>query len=75
MIGGLKMFDQAFIASGGTGGPNNATLVAGALPVPDVAFNDVHFGYAAAIGIALFADHARADADPAAACSAGRRPH
>jgi multiple sugar transport system permease protein len=52
VIGGLKMFDQAFIASGGTGGPNNSTLVP-VLYVYRVAFSDVQFGYAAAVGIAL----------------------
>jgi multiple sugar transport system permease protein len=52
VIGGLKMFDQAFIASGGTGGPNNSTLVP-VLYLYRVAFSDVKFGYAAAVGIAL----------------------
>ena len=52
VIGGLKMFDQAFIASGGTGGPNNATLVP-VLYLYRVAFYDVKFGYAAAVGLAL----------------------
>jgi multiple sugar transport system permease protein len=52
IIGGLKMFDQAFIASGGTGGPNNSTLVP-VLYLYRVAFYDVRFGYAAAVGIAL----------------------
>jgi len=52
VIGGLKMFDQAFIASGGTGGPNNATLVP-VLYLYRVAFADANFGYAAAVGIAL----------------------
>jgi len=52
VIGGLKMFDQAFIASGGSGGPNNATLVP-VLYLYRVAFNDVRFGYAAALGLAL----------------------
>ncbi len=52
VIGGLKMFDQAFIASGGTGGPNNSTLVP-VLYLYRVAFYDVRFGFAAAVGIAL----------------------
>jgi multiple sugar transport system permease protein len=52
VIGGLKMFDQAFIASGGTGGPNNSTLVP-VLYLYRAAFSDVRFGYAAALGIAL----------------------
>src|SRR5213593_2227818 len=52
VIGGLKMFDQAFIASGGTGGPNNSTLVP-VLYIYRVAFYDVRFGLAAAAGLAL----------------------
>ena len=52
VIGGLKMFDQAFIASGGNGGPNNSTLVP-VLYLYRVAFFDVRFGFAAAAGIAL----------------------
>jgi multiple sugar transport system permease protein len=52
VIGGLKMFDQAFIASGGSGGPNNATLVP-VLYLYRVSFYDVRFGFAAAVGIAL----------------------
>jgi multiple sugar transport system permease protein len=52
ITGGLKMFDQAFIASGGTGGPDNSTLVP-VLYLYRVAFYDVRFGYAATVGIAL----------------------
>ena len=52
LIGGLKMFDQAFIASGGNGGPNNSTLVA-VLYLYRTSFSDIRFGYAAALGIAL----------------------
>jgi multiple sugar transport system permease protein len=52
VIGGLKLFDQAYIASGGNGGPDNATLTP-VLILYRVAFNDVRFGYAAALGIAL----------------------
>ena len=52
VIGGLKMFDQAYIASGGTGGPNNSTLVP-VLYLYRVAFYDVRFGFAAAVGLAL----------------------
>ena len=52
VIGGLKMFDQAFIASGGTGGPNNSTLVP-VLYLYRVAFSDVRFGSAAAVGLTL----------------------
>jgi multiple sugar transport system permease protein len=52
VIGGLKMFDQAYIASGGNGGPDNSTLVP-VLYLYRVAFADVRFGFAAAVGIAL----------------------
>jgi multiple sugar transport system permease protein len=52
VIGGLKMFDQAFIASGGSGGPNNSTLVP-VLYLYRIAFYDVRFGYAAAVGLSL----------------------
>ena len=54
VIGALKIFDQAFIASNGTGGPAYATLTA-VLYLYQIAIRDVNFGYAAAIGVALFA--------------------
>ena len=53
MIGALQIFDQAFIVSGGSGGPNYSTLHA-VLYLYQTAIADVRFGYAAAIGIALF---------------------
>jgi multiple sugar transport system permease protein len=53
VIGSLKMFDQAFIASGGTGGPNYSTQTV-VLYLYQTAIKDVNFGYAAAIGTALF---------------------
>jgi multiple sugar transport system permease protein len=53
LIGALKVFDQAFIVSGGTGGPNYSTLTA-VLYIYREAFYDVKFGYAAAIGVVLF---------------------
>lgn len=53
VIGALKIFDQAYIASGGNGGPNYSTLTP-VLYLYRVAFYDVSFGYAAAIGVALF---------------------
>jgi multiple sugar transport system permease protein len=52
IIGALKMFDQSFIASGGTGGPNYSTTVV-VLYLYRTAFYDASFGYAAAMGIAL----------------------
>lgn len=54
VIGCLKVFDQAFIVSGGEGGPNYSTLTA-VLYLYQAAIQDVDFGYAAAIGVALFA--------------------
>lgn len=53
VIGALKVFDQAFIVSGGTGGPNYSTMTA-VLYLYNTAIKDVNFGYAATIGIALF---------------------
>jgi multiple sugar transport system permease protein len=53
VVGALKVFDQAFIVSAATGGPNYSTLTA-VLYLYQVAIQDVDFGYAAAIGIALF---------------------
>jgi multiple sugar transport system permease protein len=54
LIGCLKLFDQSYIVSGGTGGPNYATLTP-VLYLYQTAIQDVDFGYASAIGIALFA--------------------
>jgi multiple sugar transport system permease protein len=54
VIGCLKVFDQAYVVSGGGGGPNYSTLTA-VLYLYRTAINDVNFGYAAALGVALFA--------------------
>jgi len=53
MIGALKIFDQAFIASSGSGGPAYATLTA-VLYLYQTAIGDFDFGYAAALGATLF---------------------
>jgi multiple sugar transport system permease protein len=53
-IGALKIFDQAFIVSNGTGGPNYATTTA-VLYIYRVAFHSFQFGVAAAAGMVLFA--------------------
>jgi multiple sugar transport system permease protein len=53
VIGALQMFDQSFIVSNGSGGPNYSTLSA-VLYLYRTAIADVRFGYAATIGIALF---------------------
>jgi multiple sugar transport system permease protein len=54
VIGCLKVFDQAYVVSGGSGGPNYSTLTA-VLYLYRTAINDVNFGYAAALGVVLFA--------------------
>ena len=65
------MFDQAFIVSGGSGGPNYSTVTV-VLYLYQTAIKDVNFGYAAAIGIGPVRAHLRADADPAAPLRQGR---
>jgi multiple sugar transport system permease protein len=54
VVGCLKVFDQAFIVSSGGGGPNYSTLTA-VLYLYQTAIQDVDFGYAAAVGVVLFA--------------------
>ena len=53
VIGALQVFDQAFLVSNGSGGPNYSTLTV-VLYLYRTAIRDVRFGYAAAMGIALF---------------------
>ena len=53
VIGALQVFDQAFLVSAGSGGPNYSTLTV-VLYLYRTAIADVRFGYAAAIGIVLF---------------------
>jgi multiple sugar transport system permease protein len=52
-IGALKLFDQAFIVSGGQGGPNNSTFTP-VLYIYLKAFHSLQFGVAAAAGVVLF---------------------
>ena len=52
-IGALKVFDQAFIVSGGTGGPVYSTYTA-VLYIYNEAFKTANFGVAAAAGVVLF---------------------
>jgi ABC-type sugar transport system permease subunit len=52
-IGALKIFDQAFIVSGGAGGPNYATMTP-VLYIYREAFFSSDFGIAAAAGVVLF---------------------
>lgn len=53
VIGALQIFDQSYFVSKGSGGPNYSTLTA-VLYLYRTAIADVRFGYAAAIGLALF---------------------
>ena len=52
IIGALKLYDQAFIVSRGTGGPDYATLTPVLLLVQE-AVQNIRFGYAAAMGVLL----------------------
>jgi multiple sugar transport system permease protein len=52
VIGALKMYDQSFIVSKGTGGPAYATLTPVLLLVQE-AVQNIRFGYAAAMGVIL----------------------
>jgi multiple sugar transport system permease protein len=54
IIGALKMYDQSFIVSGGSGGPDYSTLTPVLLLVQE-AVKNIRFGYAAAMGVILFA--------------------
>jgi len=54
IIGCLKLFDQAFIVSGGKGGPAYSTETA-VLFLYQTAIGDVRWGYAATVGVVLFA--------------------
>lgn len=53
LIGGLKLFDQAIIAGGRGGEPNNS-LTTIVLFIYRAAITDNEFGYAAAVGLVLF---------------------
>jgi multiple sugar transport system permease protein len=52
IIGTFQLFDQSYIFSGGSGGPNNATLTVVLLIYQSV-FRDLQLGYAAAIAFLL----------------------
>jgi len=53
IIGALKVFDQAFIASQGSGGPAYSTLTA-VLYLYTVTIGDFDIGYGATLGVVLF---------------------
>ncbi|QLE55324.1 sugar ABC transporter permease [Nostoc sp. TCL26-01] len=52
VIGTFQLFDQSYIFSGGTGGPNNATLTV-VLLIYQMVFRYLQMGYAAAIAFLL----------------------
>ncbi|BAZ51117.1 binding-protein-dependent transport systems inner membrane component [Nostoc sp. NIES-4103] len=52
VIGTFQLFDQSYIFSGGTGGPNNATLTL-VLLIYQAVFRNLQMGYAAAIAFLL----------------------
>jgi multiple sugar transport system permease protein len=54
IIGCLKVFDQVYIVSGGTGGPNYSTLTV-VLHMYNTAIRDLEWGFAATMGVVLFA--------------------
>jgi multiple sugar transport system permease protein len=54
VIGALQVFDQAYIVGGSGGDPNNATMSI-VLYLYNAAFRQFNLGYAAAVGIILFA--------------------
>ena len=54
VIGALQLFDQAAIAGGPNGDPNNALMTV-VLYLYNAAFSQLNFGYAAAVGVILFA--------------------
>jgi multiple sugar transport system permease protein len=53
IIGALKMFDQAWIVSSGSGGPAGSTMSA-VLYLYRVTISEFNYGYGAAIGVVLF---------------------
>lgn len=53
VIGALQLFDQAAIAGGPNGDPNNALMTV-VLYLYNAAFHQFAFGYAAAVGVVLF---------------------
>ena len=53
VIGALQLFDQAAIAGGPNGDPNNSLMTV-VLYLYNAAFAQLNFGYAAAVGVILF---------------------
>jgi multiple sugar transport system permease protein len=53
VIGALKLFDQAFIISTGSGGPAGSTMTA-VMYVYTVTIKEFNYGYGATVGVVLF---------------------
>jgi multiple sugar transport system permease protein/raffinose/stachyose/melibiose transport system permease protein len=53
IVGTFQMFDQAFIFSGGSGGPENSTLTVALLIYRNAFGQNNTMGYAAALAITL----------------------
>jgi len=53
VIGALQVFDQAYIAGGSDGTPDQALMTI-VLYLYNTSFRQFEFGYAAAVGIVLF---------------------
>ena len=52
VIGTFQLFDQSYIFSGGSGGPNNSTLTV-VLLIYQYAFKSLDMGYASALAVVL----------------------
>jgi len=52
IIGTFQLFDQSYIFSRGSGGPDNSTLTV-VLLIYQYAFKNLDMGYAAALGLML----------------------
>jgi ABC-type sugar transport system permease subunit len=53
VIGALKLFDQAFIISTGSGGPAGSTMTA-VMYVYTITIKEFNYGYGATVGVVLF---------------------
>jgi len=53
LIGGMQMFDVPYVLTGGTGRPGNTTLTM-VMYLYNTAFQNLNYGYGAAIGYGLF---------------------
>lgn len=53
LIGGMQIFDIPYVMTGGVGGPDNTTLTM-VMYLYNTAFQNMNYGYGAAIGYGLF---------------------